>query len=122
MSLPSRILILEDEPLIAMLLRDWLDDLGCEAVGPAHDVTDALMLIERDTPDAAILDISLAAENCYPVADVLGARGVPFAFATGRAGSEIPPQHAGAPLILKPFVFERVSEVITKILNAVDHS
>jgi DNA-binding response OmpR family regulator len=118
MSGPSRILILEDEPLIAMLLRDWMGDLGCEAVGPAHDVTDALMLIQRDTPDAAILDISLAAENCYPVADVLRARRVPYAFATGRAGSEIPPQHAGAPLILKPFVFKRVSEVITKILNA----
>ena len=112
-----RVLVLEDEPLIAMMMRDWLAELGCETLGPAQTVQAALALIESNPPDAAILDISVGKEDCYPVADRLQDQAVPFAFATGRAGDNIASRHQAAPRLSKPFDFEAVSGVISKLLN-----
>jgi CheY-like chemotaxis protein len=75
LSTSQRVLILDDEPLIAMLLHDWLEELGYEAIGPANTVAQALAFVENDRLDAAILDVSLHKTDCYPVADVLKARG-----------------------------------------------
>jgi DNA-binding response OmpR family regulator len=112
-----RVLVLEDEPLIAMMMRDWLADLGCETLGPVETVQAALALIESKPPDAAILDISLGAEDCYPVADKLQDQAVPFAFATGRVGDNIVSRHEAAPRLAKPFNFEAVSDVISRLLK-----
>jgi len=115
--LTPRILVLEDEPLIATMMRDWLAELGCETLGPAQTVQAALALIETNPPDAAILDISVGKEDCYPVADRLQDLAVPFAFATGRAGGFIASRHQAAPRLSKPFDFEAVSGVTSKLLN-----
>ena len=110
------VLVLEDEPLIAIMMRDWLAELGCETLGPAANVQAALALIERNRPNAAILDITLGRQDCYPIADWLQDRSVPFAFATGRADDTIVSRHQAAPRLSKPFNFDAVSGVISKLL------
>ncbi len=83
----SRILVVDDEPMISMLLADWLDELGHETLGPSHDAASALALIEASPPDAAIVDVSLGAESGYRVAECLAKRNIPFVFATGHTKS-----------------------------------
>jgi CheY-like chemotaxis protein len=85
-----RILVLEDEPLIAMMLQGWLEEIDCETIGPAHTVQSALDLLQGARPDGALLDVSLQhGEKCYPVASDLRDRRVPFAFLTGYAAEDV---------------------------------
>jgi DNA-binding response OmpR family regulator len=112
-----RILVVDDEPLISMLLEDWLTELGCEVVGPASSLAEALSLAGSACLDGAIIDVRLGNEDCYPVAHALRARDVPFALATGAGDLG---QEAGFddPLLLaKPFDFEEVKAVIRKLLT-----
>ena len=78
-----RILVVDDEPLISMLMGDWLVELGCEVVGPARSVKEGLDMAGSADLDGAILDINLSGDKSYAVAEALSERGVPFAFATG---------------------------------------
>ena len=71
-----RILVVDDEPLISMLVEDWLTELGCEVVGPVRSAEDGLELA-NDRLDGAILDVNLAHGTCYSLANALHARGVP---------------------------------------------
>jgi CheY-like chemotaxis protein len=113
-----RVLVLEDEPIIAMMVRDWLTELGCEPVGPAHSVANALELINGAADlGGAILDVSLGNQDCTPVADVLRDHGVPFAFATGHVVEGLTANYPHAPTLLKPYNFEEVRGVVTKMLN-----
>ena len=80
-----RILVVDDEPLISMLVENWLGELGCKVVGPARTVADGLALTDGQL-DGAILDVNLTGGTCYPLANALRLRGVPLAFATGDAG------------------------------------
>ena len=90
----TRILVIEDEPLIAMLLVDWLRELGYDPIGPASTVAKALDLIVGSAPDAAIVDVSLNGESCHPVAEALRERDIPFVFATGHAEVSTLRRHA----------------------------
>jgi len=113
----SRILVLDDEPLIAMMVEDWLTELGHETIGPANSIKSALSLLEETTPDGAILDVSIAGEHCYSVADVLSERQVPFAFATGRSAEAIDNRFKQAPTLTKPFDFAALRDVMIQILR-----
>ncbi len=97
-----RILVVEDEALIAMLLEDLLGDLGCKVVGPAANVTQALELAARERPDAAVLDVNLGKETVFPVADALQRAGVPFVFITGYGPAGLTGAHSGHATIRKP--------------------
>jgi ActR/RegA family two-component response regulator len=99
-----RLLVVEDEYLIAAALERALEDRGAEVVGPAGSVENALRLVEAegDRLDGAVLDINLRDERVYPVADVLAARGVPFVFLTGYDAQVIPDTYAGVPRSEKP--------------------
>ena len=104
----AKILVVEDEPSIAMLIEDWLDDVGAQVLGPAGSVGEALQLIDQAQLDggmsAAILDINLGGEAVLPVADRLAAVGVPFLFATGY-GTDCPRgRHSTTAILTKPFV------------------
>ena len=112
-----RILVVEDEPLIAMLASDWLSDLDCEPVGPAASVAAALALVEKTELDGAILDVSLDGHDSFAVADALQARQVPFAFATGHGVGSIVERFRDAPTLAKPYDFERVREVVARMLG-----
>ncbi len=98
------ILIVDDETLIALLLEDMLVDMGCNIVGPAPSVTQAMALIdsEGDTIDGALLDINLRGELVYPVADALIALEVPFVFVSGYASHGIDPRYAAVSALAKP--------------------
>ena len=89
-----RVLIVEDEVLISMLLEEILGELGCEVVGTPSTVAAALDIIDRTALDAATLDLNLAGEDSDPVAVALAARGTPFVFATGYGGAGIGPAWA----------------------------
>lgn len=111
-----RILVVDDEPLISMLVEDWLRELGCEVVGPAQTVSEALALSADDTLDGAILDIRLGGEESYPIAGALRDRGIPFAFATGLGDTNPGSGFEKALLLSKPFDFEGVQDVLAKLL------
>lgn len=112
-----RVLVLEDEPLIAMLLCDWLAEMGCEIMGPARTVADALDLVRAQKPAGAILDVSVGGGDCRPVADHLQHQGVPFAFATGHAACRLTAGYAQAALLAKPYDYATLQGVVTRMLS-----
>jgi CheY-like chemotaxis protein len=112
-----RLLVLEDEPLIALMVRNWLTELGCETVGPAHTVPTALALIKDGPLDGAILDVSIGDQDCSPVADVLRHKGIPFALATGRSPDGLAATYADAPSLSKPYDFAAVRGIVARLLD-----
>jgi DNA-binding response OmpR family regulator len=111
-----RILVLDDEPLISMLIEDWLAELGCEVVGPARSLEEGLNYAGKAALDGAILDINLGGQNSYSVANALKQRGIPFAFATGDSVIDASAGFANPILLAKPFDFEGVKAVVGKLL------
>jgi CheY-like chemotaxis protein len=102
-SAPLRILVVEDEMTIALLIEDMLNELGHEVVGLAMRLTPAMELARSSAMDFAILDVNLDGRTSFGVAEILQQRGVPFAFATGYGPSGIDPRFAAYPVIKKPF-------------------
>lgn len=110
-----RILIVEDEPMIAMTLEDMLSEAGCAVVGTATQVSDALQLIATGDVDGAVLDVNLGAEKIDLVADELARLGRPFIFTTGYGAPGIPHAHLGHGILQKPF---RSEELATALAHA----
>ncbi|MEA3067819.1 MAG: hypothetical protein QOK41_1226 [Sphingomonadales bacterium] len=106
------ILIVEDEPLIAMMLEDFLDSLGYTVRGTCDNVRCALEEVEKGGFDLAILDVNLKGENVWPVATRLRERNVPFVLATGGHVDPPPPEFSDAPMIEKPYTVDRVMPAI----------
>ena len=113
----ARILIVEDEPLIAMMLEEWMVDLGHTAVGPAASVSSALDLIASVECEAAILDFNLRGETSETVASELATQNIPYAFASGDSGLERNPNFQNTPMLPKPYLFETVSKILTELLE-----
>jgi DNA-binding response OmpR family regulator len=108
-----RILIVEDEPLIAMMLEDFIDALDREVAGVADNVASALDCIEQGSIDAAILDVNLRAnEQSWPVAQRLAEKGIPFVLATGGAGDSIAEPFRDRPVLSKPFTMDGVERAL----------
>jgi CheY-like chemotaxis protein len=114
-----RVLVVEDEYIIAMELNRWLQEAGIEVVGPVPSVEQALDLIEDESAlDAAVLDINLGAgETVYPVADRLGALGVPFLFATGEVRVRNDPGYGGRPRLDKPIIAPELLRAIESLVS-----
>jgi CheY-like chemotaxis protein len=116
-SLPKqRILVVEDEMLIGMLLEDMLTDLGHEVAAVVPRLKEALAAVDRETFDLAILDVHLHGESAFPVADALIGKKVPFVFATGYGERGLPESYRGRPVLQKPFAkddLERVLKTLT---------
>jgi DNA-binding response OmpR family regulator len=98
-----RILVVEDEALVAMLVEDALREAGFAVVGPAATVREAFQLLDSGDPHAVVLDLNLAGETSTPVADELAARGIPYVIATGYGAEGLPPGHRHAPVLAKPY-------------------
>ena len=111
-----RVLFVEDEAIVAMLIEDMLSDLGVDIVGPASTVPAALELARSAEVEAAVLDIKVGGALTYPVADVLQERGVPVVFATGYGASVLPERFRGVPTLQKPFNRTDFSQVLAAVL------
>lgn len=98
-----RVLLAEDEPLIAMDGEAVLRGMGVQLVVLARSVSEGLNAIASSTPDAAFLDLRLGADTSVPLAERLAQAGVPFAFLTGYQGDAIPPTFKDRPVVAKPF-------------------
>jgi len=112
-----RVLVVEDESLVAMLLETILEDMGCAIVGPAATVEDGAALAGQDGLDAALLDVNVAGRQIFPVAEALKARGVPFVFSTGYGEGGLPEEWRGAPTIQKPFTEAAVRDALMKAMG-----
>jgi CheY-like chemotaxis protein len=110
-----RILIVEDEALVAMLVEDALLEVGCRIVGPAATVAEALALLEREMPEAAVLDLNLSGETSAPVADALVRQGVPFLVASGYGVAGLPPAHRGVPVLAKPYDPDELTAALARL-------
>ena len=111
--LRRRVAIVEDEVLIAILLEDILETLGCEVVGPATTLAEASGLLASGTAiDMAILDVNLGSDSVYPVADRLIANGVVVIFATGSHRSVLPKRFAACKVLEKPYTFSAIESAV----------
>ena len=117
----KRILVVEDEALVSMMVEDELRDAGAEILGPAPSIANALRLIEAAVSDgginAAVLDINLGGQHVGPLADRLTALGVPFLFATGYNADCDTGGYERAPLLEKPFEMGRLVAILAAIAS-----
>jgi two-component sensor histidine kinase/CheY-like chemotaxis protein len=114
-----RVMIVEDEALVALVLADQLTDMGVSVVGPCGGVAAAKAAIAENDLDAAVLDVNLGGELVYPVAEVLHAKGIPFIFVTGYGQESIDKRFAFAPVLEKPIEHETLAEVLGQSLETV---
>ncbi|MGI4748931.1 MAG: response regulator [Janthinobacterium lividum] len=114
-----RFLVVDDEMMVAMYIEDMLIDLGCAAVECAGTVAKGLAIASRNEngPDCAILDVNVAGERCFLVADALAARGIPFIFATGYGRSGVDARYADRPVLTKPFDGPGFEQVVAAALG-----
>lgn len=113
-----RILVVEDEMLVLMNIEYLLADLGCESVTAAATVDQALVLLEAQVFDAAVLDVNLNGCESYPVAEALEARGVPFAFSTGYSDEGMRDEYRDRPVLRKPYQQEGLVQILTRLLDS----
>jgi CheY-like chemotaxis protein len=111
-----RVLVIEDESMVMMLLQDMLEDIGCEVVDSASRLGEALAKAKSLTFDVAILDINLDGERTFPIAEVLAERGVRFVFATGYGVANLPPGLSGRPILQKPFQQQELERALRAAL------
>lgn len=111
---PLRLLIVEDETLISLLIETTVRDLGHEAAGCAYSVADALTVLDErpETIDAAMLDVNLGGRLVYPVADALEARCIPYAFLTGYGAHGVPARFSHARVMQKPFTEDDLADAM----------
>lgn len=113
-----RILVVEDEYLIAMEVKNWLQTVGSKVVGPVPSVEQALDLIEDGGLEAAVLDINLGeGDTAYAIADELGERGIPYLFATGDAQMPRAAAYNQRPRLEKPYLKTELMLALTKLFN-----
>lgn len=98
-----RVLLIEDESLVTMLLEDTLADMGWEVVGVASRFQDAMEKAQSQSFDIAILDVNLNGQQSFPVAEILFNREIPFVFATGYGAASLPASLQRVPVVHKPF-------------------
>jgi CheY-like chemotaxis protein len=107
-----RVFLVEDEGPIALLVEAMLDDLGCQLVQSAASVPKALETVAKGGFDVALLDVNLAGEKVFPVAEELRRLGVPFAFASGYGAEGVGPEFADVPIVQKPFRLSQLEAVL----------
>jgi CheY-like chemotaxis protein len=113
-----RVLVVEDEVMIRMLLEDMLGDLGYGIAGTAGGLDEAMALARNADIDLAVLDVNLAGNPVYPVAEVLAGRGVPFIFSTGYGEQGLPDAYKDCHLLQKPFQLENLEQALAGVAKS----
>lgn len=111
-----RVLIVEDETLVALLLEDLLADLGCQVLDMAWRLPQAIKLADTTDADVAVLDVNIAGERVDPVADILERRQIPFVFATGYGAAGLPQRLKGHPVLQKPICLPELFSALQQVL------
>ena len=112
-----KVLVVEDESMVSMLMEDMLQDLGCTVVGTVARFDEALRLATNDPAfDVALLDVNLNGRQTFPIAEQLAARGVRFIFATGYGEGILPPSLQGGPILQKPFELEALQKALRRAM------
>ncbi len=113
-----RVLVVEDEALIAMMIEDYLLDMGHEVVGPVSRLEPAVGMAATERFDCALLDVNLSGRRSFPVAEALEARRIPFLFATAYGEEALSPEFAARPLLRKPFSAAALQEALEALVRA----
>ncbi len=111
-----RVLLVEDEYLVASLIEEILETAGCIVTGPIPRLAEAVDAADRERCDAAVLDVNLAGERIYPVADILSRRNIPFVFVTGYG--VLPGEYANRPRLCKPFKMVDLIDTLSDIVKS----
>lgn len=98
-----RILVVEDEMMVAMLIEDFLEEFGCTIVGPVGSIPEAIRLAATEAIDGAMLDMNIDGRSIYPVAEELAHRDIPFIFVSGYGGEYFRGEYKNRPKLSKPF-------------------
>jgi CheY-like chemotaxis protein len=114
----KRVLVVEDESLISLLIEEFLGELGYHVVGTAADLEQALTMSRTLDLDFVVLDLNLDGELSYPIAKVLRERGVPFLFATGYGLAALPQELRDVPVLAKPFRREELDAALRQAAGA----
>jgi len=112
-----RVLVVEDEFLVATLIEDMLESAGCVVAGPISRVAEALDAVGHECYDAAVLDVNLAGDRVDPVAEALSRRNIPFVFVTGYGIGALPGEFAGRPRLCKPFKMSDLIDTVSRLVN-----
>jgi len=110
----KRILLVEDEYLVAALAEDMLDELGAVVVGPAYKMQDGIALAEREAIDAALLDVNINGERSDAIAEALTARNIPFVLATGYG--ERVNKKGDPPVLDKPYSLDKLAAALLRAM------
>ena len=114
-----RVLVVEDESLVAMLIETILEDMDCIPVGPAANIEEGLRLVaDTQDLDAALLDVNVAGVEIFPVAEALAARNLPFVFSTGYGEGGLPDEWKGRITLQKPFTESAVQAALFKAIGS----
>jgi CheY-like chemotaxis protein len=105
----ARVLVVEDEDVVRMMMEEFLDDLGCEVVGTAKRLEDGMEKANSLDLDIALLDLNLSGRKSYPIAATLRGRRIPFVFATGYGIDDMPAELSDVPVVPKPFRQEQLA-------------
>ena len=108
-----RVFVLEDEPIVAMMVEDMLFELQCDVIGPASSLSDAHAAIASEAFDVALLDVNINGDRSDPIAEALRDRGTPYVFATGYGASGVQPD-GDAMILQKPFTLAQLREALGK--------
>jgi CheY-like chemotaxis protein len=111
----QRLLVVEDEPLVAMMLEDVLGEAGYVVVGPIAHLDAAVAAAQAEAVDLALLDVNLMGKHVYPAAAALADRGIPFVFMTGYGDGSLPADFAGRPSVSKPYKVKTLLDALAAL-------
>lgn len=111
----ARVLLVEDQMIVAMEIEDMLRAAGCEVVGPVGTLQAAITLGHEEALDLAVLDVNLDGDKVYRAAEELQARGIPFILATGYGESTLPEKWRDQPRLSKPFQREQLEQLLRSV-------
>jgi len=113
-----RVLVIEDEGSVALMIEDMLEELGCEIVASVARLADAHKIAATTEADLAVLDVNLEGQPVFPVAKILRQRRIPFVFSTGYGAGGLPGEFTGCPVLGKPYSMEDLQQTITSALRS----
>lgn len=118
MTAAPKVMVAEDEFLVALVLEEDLRAGGFAIAGPYSTIEDAIYAASSDDIDAAVLDINMGGKMAFPVADALSARGIPYLFLTGYGASALPEAHRGVPCLSKPHELSSLLRELRRLVDA----